>query len=753
LTIDNGDSLDISAARTLTVVRNAARPSSGNISNSGSILLSATAFDDTTLRLDGDVTLQGAGTVTMSNTLLLRNRIFGTASTDRLTHAAGHTIQGSGEIGHNQMKLTNQGLIVANQSAGITIDPTDGADGVINTGTLRASNGGKLTLHNGNFTNTGATIEALDGSEVQLSGGNIVGGTLSTSGSGVIRNVFGGATLQNLTLSGLFAHDNSTTITLQGTFTNNGTYQMNSTPFDDTVLSINGDVTLQGSGTVTMSNTLRNKIFGTASTDRLTHAAGHTIQGAGQIGINNLMKLTNHGLIVANETAGITVDPTDGADGVINTGTLRASNGGILTLQNGSFTNTGATIEAMDASEVQLAGANIVGGTLGTSGSGVIRNISDATLQDVTLSGLFAQNNLTTTTLQGTFTNNGTYQMNSTGFDDTYLRINGDVTLQGSGTVTTTNTVRNWILGTAATDRLTNAAGHTIQGAGTIGNNFMALTNRGLIHANQTNPINIDPSGAGFFNEGTLRASGSGGLSINQTGSTFSTSGNVFIDPGSRIDVTGTYTQTGGTTQLNNGLLTATAGVDIQGGMLTGNGTISGNVMNAGTIEPGLSAGQLTINGNLNLLGASALSFELGGLTPGSEFDFIDVNGSASFGGLLALRFINGFQNTVGGSATFTLLTADASIGGMFTNAANGARLQTSDGFGSFQVNYGAGSAFDPAHLVLDSFQQQPALVPEPGTLTLLAAGALCCVGHAWRRRRSRGGADWTSRDDLDQPG
>ncbi len=73
----------------------------------------------------------------------------------------------------------------------LTINPNQ--NGLINQGTFRASNGGILELvgdnsFSGQFTNTGGTISALDGSEVRLTTlVNIIGGTLSTEGTGTIR--------------------------------------------------------------------------------------------------------------------------------------------------------------------------------------------------------------------------------------------------------------------------------------------------------------------------------------------------------------------------------------------------------------------------------------------------------------------------------------------------------------------------------------------------------------------------------------
>ena len=92
------------------------------------------------------------------------NRVRGGASS-RLINDVGHTIQGSGQIGLDQIAITNAGLIVANQPTVLGIGPN--ANGMINIGTLRASNGATLVLsgsNGGSFNNAGGTIEALNGS-------------------------------------------------------------------------------------------------------------------------------------------------------------------------------------------------------------------------------------------------------------------------------------------------------------------------------------------------------------------------------------------------------------------------------------------------------------------------------------------------------------------------------------------------------------------------------------------------------------
>jgi hypothetical protein len=64
------------------------------------------------------------------------------------------------------------------------------------------------------------------------------------------------------------------------------------------------------------------------------------------------------------------------------------------------------------------------------------------------------------------------------------------------------------------------------------------------------------------------------------------------------------------------------------------------------------------------------------------------------------------------------------SMSGGFLNVVNGGRVDTTDGYGSFQVNYGSGE------IILSDYES----VPEPATLSLMAAAAVV-MG---RRRRLR---------------
>jgi len=133
LSVDTGDSLGFNDSNDLTI-------SGTSIVNSGNIGLISTGSTTQLLIDAADVTLSGSGTVTLSNNA--HNIICGLLNSNRLTNAAGHTIQGAGKIGKSQMALTNQGLIDANQSV----------TGAINTGVMQAGGGGTLQQMSDFFT-------------------------------------------------------------------------------------------------------------------------------------------------------------------------------------------------------------------------------------------------------------------------------------------------------------------------------------------------------------------------------------------------------------------------------------------------------------------------------------------------------------------------------------------------------------------------------------------------------------------------
>jgi hypothetical protein len=124
--------------------------------------------------------------------------------------------------------------------------------------------------------------------------------------------------------------------------------------------------------------------------------------------------------------------------------------------------------------------------------------------------------------------------------------------------------------------------------------------------------------------------------------------------------------------------------VNLQGGTLTGSGTVNGDVVNAATLSPGTPTGTLTINGAYTQTSAGTLNIDLSGTTPGSQFDQINVAGAAALGGTLNVTPLNGYLPNNGD--TFQILTFAARSGRFDT--VNGLNIGKS---ANLRANYSAG--------------------------------------------------------------
>ena len=660
LTITTGDSLSFNDNTSLTI-------NGTSISNGGNIFMNS-GGNNTNLILAGNntVTLSGGGTVTLDN--FNTNRIYSAGGGGVLINQ--ETIQGAGQIGVSLMSLNNSGTINANVSNTLFITPNSG--GVTNTGTLEATAGGTLDLQ-GIYTNTGGTINAAGASSVAiLHGSTINGGTLSTSSNGTISSITGTLNGVTLTAGTNFVNSDNTSTSLQGTITNRGTLSLNSGG-NNTDLRIVGPVTLKGIGTVNMGNSGTNRIYSQSGSDTLT--LQQVIQGAGQIGVG-LMGLVNQSTINSNFTGStLTIQPN--GTGVTNTGgILEATNGGVLNLVSGTFTNTGGTIQALNSasgtSKVLVNGSVINGGTLATTGTGVIQNANSTTLNSVTFTtgSNYVNPDNTATTLIGTITNNGTIALNSGG-NNTDLRLNGAVTFAGTGIISMGNSGTNRIYGANGNDTLT--IQQIIQGAGQLGVGLTTLVNQSTVNANFAgSTLTISPNGGGFTNNGAILQATNGATllltgnydntggkirainaatastvnlsSANITGGTLTTTGNGVIRNLNTATLNGVTFATGTTfavndntntflqgTITNNGTVSVNSGgnntnIQISGPVtLTGTGTV--NLSNVGTNRIYAPNGVDTLTIQQNIQGAGQIGV---GLTNIINQSVINANVSAT---------------------------------------------------------------------------------------------------------------------------
>ena len=145
-----------------------------------------------------------------------------------------------------------------------------------------------------------------------------------------------------------------------------------------------------------------------------------------------------------------------------------------------------------------------------------------------------------------------------------------------------------------------------------------------------------------------------------------------------------------------------------QGGTLQAN-VVSGNLLNqGGVLAPGPGAGNTTIGGDFTQQSDATVAIDIGGLAAGSAHDLVGIGGTAVLDGELQVSLINGFVPDA--SDVFTPLGA-SHIVGVFDNVATRQRLATTDGSGSFVVQYGLGSAFDEDQLAFTNFLATGALL------------------------------------------
>ena len=244
-----------------------------------------------------------------------------------------------------------------------------------------------------------------------------------------------------------------------------------------------------------------------------------------------------------------------------------------------------------------------------------------------------------------------------------------------------------------------------------------------------------------------------------------------------------TLTKAGdGLLQINNKQAAGGRGVDVQAGTLEGSGNVSGQLaISGGTVNPGKSAGTLSVEGSISQSGGT-IHLEIGGLSPGDEYDRLVATGNALLKGTVAVKLIDGFNPARNDSfdvLDFNIMPELPSFNFDLAPLDNGLMWDTSkfttdgiltvtDGSGGFTdfdnsgfwdlpdlnlvlFNWQQAKAnlpgtwinqrpsvvgLDSLNAVLFNWQQASALavVPEPGTLGLLGAALLGLIGLLVKR-------------------
>jgi fibronectin-binding autotransporter adhesin len=526
------------------------------------------------------------------------------------------------------------------------------------------------------------------------------------------------------------------------------TYWLNTTACDAyfsaaSTATVSGDVTL---GNLTLA----------ASACTLTTTAGAgTLNIAGGLAVNASVTGGSIGAAVnllANQTWSVgsggqvtVTNVVSGGYGIIKTGAGTLTLGTLSATQQSTFTG-GFTLQE---GYVRYYGPvpfgtgplTLSGGTLETISPSGLQNAVTATNETNTL--LYSRTGSTNNTLGlGTVTGGGTLTLNTVGSRglgpsnwSTFTGTLYDIT----STVDTENSthIRNVNGGSALATYILNGSGAHLRARWTgdtvtfttytVSLGALAGTATGAYLDNRSTDGNvvwsigalgIDTTYAGHIYDRNS-AYGSGSITgLLKTGT-------------ATLTLTGTCKFSGGATVENGTLVVnnsfGTTSVSVIGGVLAGSGTFGGNVsVTGGALAPGSSPATMTIAGALSLGTAASLSFELNGAdtAPGSGVnDLIQSVTNLTLDGTLNVT------ETVAGSFlsanigdTWTLIT----YSGDLTN--NGLELGAMPTLSSGRLF--AVDVATPGKVSL------MVVVPEPGTLALLASGLFGLIAYAWRKRK-----------------
>ena len=527
-TVTNLGTIEVNTGETLTLL--------GTITNEGTIGLNSTYYDSDLVVGTPTVTLTGSGTIALSDSNG-SDRIYGAAGTDVLNNI-NNLIEGSGQLGASQLTLINgaAGVIDATGAANQLVVGTGST--IVNDGLIEATGAAGMALASTVLNSGGGTILVTTGSVIDLNGADIEGGLLKSTGTGqFVGN--GQTTLDGsahaLTLAGTIEVSTGQSMTLLGTITNDGTIGLNSSYYDSDLIIGSAKVTLNGGGTIALSdNNTSDRIYGAVGTDVLDNI-NNLIEGSGQIGAGQLTLINEKaGVINSTGTQGLTIST---GSTVTNYGLIESTGAGGLAISSIIDDSSGGTILAA-SSNVYLNGATIVGGLLKSTGTGQLvgngQTTLDGSAHTITNAGTIEVSTGDSMTVLGTITNQGVIGLNSSYYNSDLIIASPTLTLNGGGTIALSDVnTSDRIYGQVASDVLDNV-NNTIEGSGQIGAGQLTLINAGTISATGTNSLTINLGSTGTNTAtGEMLAQGSGGL-IFQNG-TYTNSGLIQADDGSGV--------------------------------------------------------------------------------------------------------------------------------------------------------------------------------------------------------------------------
>jgi hypothetical protein len=517
-------------------------------------------------------------------------------------------------------------------------------DEFINNGTVAVPASGTATVSFMGFHDEGS-VSVAPGGLLDIAGG--------PGDFGVGAHLSGGGTLQfdsaaAITLASSVSIGAGSTVLLTGnaeffgpgTFTGGG-------KFSWTGGTIDGNLSLAATVHTTISGSAKKILMSPTSTPALLAFHGPTtVQGSGALEAF-AANISTSGTFTEKPGASVGASACcTSPDEFLNTGTLTVPASGTahldwmnfddqgpvsvatgstlhVTVGPGEFSagvhlSGGGTVEFDQNAQMALASnLSIAAGTtlLQTGGATFAGPGSFIGTGDFAWSGGTIDGNLdVASTIRTTISGKATKAITSPSSTATAVTLHGGTTLQGAGEVELSGTTTLSNLGT-----LTMAAGTTVGGSVCC----------------------VKPDH--FSNGGTLIVA-AGTKTATAANLAFTNSGTVKITGGTLFVNTVSYKQTGGATQLAGGSLSAAQPADIAGGTLSGFGTITGSVQNAGTVSPSTTAGVLKISGAYQQTKTGVLTSVITGTSPGTKFGQLSVGGQATLAGTLKVNPGNGFN-------------------------------------------------------------------------------------------------------------
>ena len=510
-------------------------------------------------------------------------------------------------------------------------------------GTINAT----VPLHQqGDLAVNGATV--VNGTIVNLDGG---GSTTVTLNDDLTINADSLDSFNN-TFDGTLNINNPgrlTVSTTEGSWTMNGEMNLNQNGHANRFLVLGDDINISGQVTVTDAAAIgaAAHISGTVTLGDASYfmqlggsnntLSGGTIVGPGRlaaVGNTSDNSLTGYGTISADiEFSGSNTDLL--ADG----GTLSVS-GEILDVDDIGTANGTGTLDVVSAwntsvaSELRLNGGEVTGGGITNDGTTIGYGL-------VTSSSFVNNSTLTA--------DGGTLTLDTGSFPD----------LDGSSETGTINALDGSV-------EVLTPVGGNFGFNGTlnvgVGQMFYSST-RGLTNSGVVNLTNGTVAATDFSQDAQLNVSAGGPSRLEAAGIDFEWGSTSTVEDD--LELMGSTDIYAGAVFGGSGQLVVPAGavLHLKDGSFVGVG-----IENNGQVVVGSSPGLAVVGGNYSQSGGSLLEMEIEGTTAGTEYDVLDVNGSAALAGTLDVTLVDlgGGLFAPSSGDRFDILTAAGGIVGTF---------------------------------------------------------------------------------------